>query len=71
MILYCIIMLVDQASTSSGKAKSLCSSLGKPSEANAKVLATLFPACASSSTKKQSLKFNPSDDCVVGEAEES
>ena len=54
-------------STSSGKAKSLCSSLGKPSDASAKVLATLFPACASLSTK-QALKFDPSDDCVVSEA---
>ena len=52
--------------TSSGKAKEICRSLGKPSEANARVLANLFPTCASSSTKRQ-LKFNPNDECVAGE----
>lgn len=54
-------------STSSGKAKSLCTSLGKPSDASAKVLASLFPACASSSTK-QAMKFDPSDECIAAEA---
>lgn len=53
--------------TSSGKAKDLCRALGKPSKANARVLASLFPACASSGTKRQ-LNFNPNDECVAGEA---
>ena len=49
---------------SSGKAKDICRRLGKPSEANAKVLANLFPACASS-TKNKKRKFDPTDDCIV------
>ena len=53
--------------TSTGKAKDLCRALGKPSKANARVLASLFPACASSGTKRQ-LNFDPNDECVVGEA---
>ena len=54
-------------STSSGKAKSLCKTLGKPSEANAKALATLFPSRRSLSTK-QPLEFDPTDKCVVDDA---
>lgn len=53
--------------TSSVKAKKICQTLGKPSEANARVLANLFPTCASSGTK-QHLNFNPNDECVAGEA---
>lgn len=52
---------------SSAKARNLCRSLEKPSEANAKVLASLFPACASSRTKRPA-KFDPLDDCVAAEA---
>ena len=43
----------------------MCKSLGKPSEANAKVLASLFPACA---RNKRPLKFNPDSECVASEA---
>ena len=49
---------------SSGRAKDICRRLGKPSETNAKVLATLFPACASS-TKNKKRKFDPKDECIV------
>ena len=44
------------------KAKSACIQLGKPSDANAKILANLFPSCSS---KKR--KFDPTEDCVVAE----
>lgn len=53
--------------TSTGKAKDLCQTLGKPSKANARVLASLFPACASSGSKRK-LNYNPNDECVAGEA---
>ena len=45
------------------KAKEVCTKLGKPSEANAKVLSGLFPSCQS--VKK--MKFDPLDQCVVAE----
>ena len=49
--------------------KQLCKKLGKPSEANAAVLATLFPACGSkSNTRKRSFNFDPSDECVAANA---
>ena len=41
--------------------------LGRPSETNAKVFVTLFPACASTGTKPTN-KFDPTDDCVAGDA---
>ena len=46
------------------RAKDICKKLCKPSQANAKVLANLFPACASSSKKR---KFDPTDECVVAD----
>lgn len=49
---------------SSDRAKDMCKKLGKPSQANARVLASLFPACASSAKKR---KFDPTDECVVAE----
>ena len=49
---------------SSDRAKDICKKLGKPSQANAKVLANLFPACASSSKKR---KFDPTDECAVAD----
>ena len=49
---------------SSNRAKGLCKKLGKPSEANAKDLATLFPACALSRNKR---KFDPTEESVVAE----
>ena len=44
----------------------MCKALGKPSEANAKVLSSLFPACGSKGMKRP-LKFDPTDECVASE----
>ena len=49
---------------SSDRAKDICKKLGKPSQANPKVLANLFPACASSSKKR---KFDPTDEILVAD----
>ena len=43
-------------------AKRLCKSLRKPSEAHAKALACLFPACSSAR------KFDPHEECVAAES---
>jgi len=48
--------------TATSKGKDVCQKLGKPSAANAKVLAGLFPAYANSGVKR---KFNPNDECVA------
>ena len=53
-------------SRSSAKVRSVCKTLGKPSEAKAKVLASLFPTCAG--TKRRAVEFNPDDECVAAEA---
>lgn len=58
------VIITFQMVDSSNRAKGLCKKLGKPSEANAKVLATLFPVCASSRNKR---KFDPTEESVVVE----
>ena len=47
---------------SNKKAKDICQRIGKPSEANAKTLASLFPTL-----QNRKRKFDPNDECVVAE----
>ena len=49
----------------SSKAKSVCSHLGKPSEADARVLSTLFPSVSRPTKRNRSEAFDPLADCVV------
>ncbi|XP_065892953.1 uncharacterized protein [Dysidea avara] len=54
----------EEVNTATSKAKGVCKKLGKPSAANAKVLAGLFPAYSTSGVKR---KFNPNVECVAAE----
>ncbi len=45
----------------------MCKKLGKPTEANAKVLASLFPAQASMRNKRPLRKFDPEDECIASD----
>ena len=47
------------------KAKSACSSLGKPSEADARVLSSLFPSTSRPLKRTRSEVFDPLADCVA------
>ena len=51
-------------STATAKAIDSAKKMGKPSEANAKVIAQLFPGYKGTGVKR---KFDPNDDCVVAE----
>ena len=58
-------VLFLQVHSASSKAKSVCSHLGKPSEADARVLSTLFPSASRPIKRNRSEAFDPLADCVV------
>lgn len=60
--LYGNLFFTAQVTRSSARVKDICQQLRKPSDATAKSIAKLFPACASSTKRKR--KFSPADDCV-------
>jgi len=57
-------LILTQIADTAATARSLCTKLGKPSEADARTLSSLFPS-TSGAKRTYSKAFNPLDRCVV------